>query len=55
MAAYSRQKKLPKLEAVLRPARKVRRYQDPDLMREGILAWAAAAGLKVERHQKPVV
>lgn len=54
MAAYSRQKKLPKLESVLRSERR-RTVQDPRLIQESILDWAAAAGLKVERHEKPVV
>ena len=49
--------RVPSLSVLLRGLEEPgpRPPQDPDEVRGAILGWAKAAGLKVERHEKPVI
>lgn len=48
MAALTRQKRLPSLKKLLHEA-SPRPAQSPDAVRQNVMAWAAAAGLKIKR------
>jgi hypothetical protein len=55
MAALTRQKRLPSLKKLLLESTP-RASQSPDAVRQNVMAWAAAAGLKIRRRDgAPVV
>lgn len=58
MANLSRAKKIPKLQTLLRGHDRASRPpgpQPPAIIRESVLGWASRLGLKVERHDRPVI
>lgn len=58
-AAWTRTtERMPSLREVLKRvgrARSTRILQQPEQVTSGIREWAAGLGLKVERHEKPVI
>lgn len=55
-AMLTKQEKMPTLQRFMAKCfPKVRGPQTRETVREGVLAWAAEAGLKVTRHAKPVI
>lgn len=55
MAAFVRSKKLPSLKSILRERSGRVSHQSPQEQRIFFLEFARRAGLKVERHEKPVI
>ena len=55
MAKLTRAEKIPSLATLLPREQSERAPQSPEEVRESILSWASAAGLKVERHEHPVI
>ena len=55
MALYCRSKKLPSLKSILREKPERVSHQSPQEQRIFFLEFARRAGLKVERHEKPVI
>ena len=54
-AAFSRQKRLPALKNILKDRPKRIERQTPEEQRQFFLEFARRAGLRVERHEKPVL
>ncbi len=54
MASLSRAKRIPKLSSLLR-SETLRKRQTPEQQRALILDFAAIHGLKIERHERPVI
>lgn len=50
MAALTRAEKLPRLDTLLRDMSKERAAQTPGEVRQAVIAWAGAAGLKLHRR-----
>ena len=54
MAALSRAKRLPRLKSLLRTTGE-RERQTPEQQESILRDWAESAGLKIERHEHPVM